>query len=198
MDFYLGQVIAFAGNFAPQNFMLCDGTLLPISSYQALFAIIGTTYGGDGRTTFALPDLRGRTVIGTGTGPGLSPRTLGAKAGEENVTLTPTQIPAHNHTLTAQASVAIPGSKAFSGAGNQSSPTNNILATPADGAGAGVTPYAAASTANTTLGDATTGTASFNAAATSNTGGGAAHNNLPPYLPLTYIICVNGIFPARQ
>jgi microcystin-dependent protein len=108
-----------------------------------------------------------------------------------------TQIPPHNHTLTGQASVAIPGSKAFSGAGNQSSPTNNILATPADGAGAGVTPYAAASTANTTLGDAATATASFNAAPTSNTGGGAPHDNIQPSLALTYIICVQGIFPTR-
>ncbi|MFM8331158.1 MAG: phage tail protein [Candidatus Methylumidiphilus sp.] len=198
MDFYLGQIIAFAGDYAPENFAKCDGSLLPIQSNQALFAVIGTTYGGDGRTNFALPDLRGRTPIGAGASPGLATYPLGSKGGQENVTLLPTQIPAHNHTLTAQASVAIPGSKASTSAGNQSSPANNILAAPSDALGAGVTPYAAASNANTTLGDAATATASFNAAPTSPTGGGAAHSNLSPYLALTYLICVNGLFPPHQ
>jgi microcystin-dependent protein len=96
---FLGEVDLFAGNFAPRGWASCEGQLLPIAQNQALFSILGTTYGGDGRTTFALPDLRGRTPIGPRTGPGLSTRYLGEKAGVENITLTEAQIPSHNHTL---------------------------------------------------------------------------------------------------
>ncbi|MCA9638552.1 MAG: phage tail protein [Myxococcales bacterium] len=99
MEPFLGQIMMFAGNFAPRGWALCDGQLLPISQNQALFSILGTTYGGDGRTTFALPDLRGRAPIHAGHGPGLSDYRLGQKGGAESVTLTVNQMPSHNHTL---------------------------------------------------------------------------------------------------
>ena len=100
---FIGEIRMFAGNFAPRGWAFCDGQLLDIASNNALFAILGTTYGGDGRTTFALPDLRGRVVIGPGTGPGLSSRRLGEKGGEERVVLNTLQIPSHTHTVNVEA-----------------------------------------------------------------------------------------------
>ena len=97
MEPFIGQLMLFGGNFAPRGWAMCDGQLLPIAQYSALFSILGTTYGGDGRTTFALPDLRGRVPMGFGHGPGLSAHGLGSKGGEENVTLTTSQIPSHSH-----------------------------------------------------------------------------------------------------
>jgi microcystin-dependent protein len=101
MDPILGQIIIFAGNFAPRGWALCDGQLLPISQNTALFSLLGTTYGGDGRTTFALPDLRGRVPIHAGQGPGLSNYALGARGGSESTTLTTNNLPAHSHPLLA-------------------------------------------------------------------------------------------------
>lgn len=101
MEPLIGSIMMFAGDFAPQGWALCDGQLLPISQNQALFSIIGTTYGGDGKTTFALPDLRGRVPVQQGTGSGLSHYGLGAKGGRETVTLTVTNLPAHNHSCSA-------------------------------------------------------------------------------------------------
>lgn len=101
MDPILGTIILFAGNFAPRGWALCDGQLLPISQNTALFSILGTTYGGDGIHTFALPDLRGRAPIHAGNGPGLTPRNLGESGGQESVTLTPNEIPAHVHGIQA-------------------------------------------------------------------------------------------------
>ena len=95
MDPFIGLIVMFGGNFAPRGWALCDGQLLSISSNSALFSILGTTYGGDGRTTFGLPDLRGRVPMHPGTGPGLSPRTLGQKSGTETVQLTTAQLPPH-------------------------------------------------------------------------------------------------------
>ncbi len=99
MEPFIGEIKMFGGNFAPRGWALCDGQLLPISQYSALFSILGTTYGGDGRTTFGLPDLRGRVAMHAGNGPGLSPRNLGRKAGSETVTLTTNQMPSHHHGL---------------------------------------------------------------------------------------------------
>ena len=102
MEPFLGQTILFAGNFAPRGWALCEGQLLPINQYQALFSILGTTYGGDGRTTFGLPDMRSRSPMHEGQGPGLSQRNLGVKTGTEYNVLNTTQIPAHTHTITYQ------------------------------------------------------------------------------------------------
>ena len=108
---FIGDTVAVGFNFAPVNWHLCDGSLLPISQYQALYALIGTTYGGNGTTTFGLPDLRGRIPVGMGQGPGLSNYTIGQMAGSTTVTLNSTQMPAHNHMIVAapDATVAAPG-----------------------------------------------------------------------------------------
>ena len=98
---FIGQVNYIGFNFAPRGWALCDGQLLPIASNTALFSLLGTAFGGDGRTTFALPDLRGRTPLGVGNGAGLNDVTWGQRGGSENVTLTVAQIPSHNHTITA-------------------------------------------------------------------------------------------------
>ena len=116
-DPFIGEIKMFAGNFAPRGWALCDGQLLAVSQNDALFSLFGTIYGGDGRTTFGLPDLRGRIPIHAGSGPGLSPRRLGAKGGAENVTLTTAQLPAHKHDIFA--------SSAGASAGN---PLNNVSA----------------------------------------------------------------------
>jgi microcystin-dependent protein len=101
-DPFIGEVTWFAGNFAPRGWAFCDGQLLPIANYQALFSILGTTYGGDGRTTFALPDARGRSILHKGSGPGLTPRLLGQKLGSENELLTVAKMPSHSHSITSQ------------------------------------------------------------------------------------------------
>lgn len=101
MDPFIGQIVMFGGNFAPRGWAFCDGQLLDIASNQALFSILGTTYGGDGRTTFALPDLRGRSAMHPGSGPGLTPRALGARGGAESVTLTTQEMPSHHHGVIA-------------------------------------------------------------------------------------------------
>lgn len=172
MDPFLGEIILFAGNFAPRGWAFCDGQLLPISQYSALFSILGTTYGGDGRTTFALPDLRGRVPIHQGRGPGLSDYRLGAKGGQEHVTLTTNQIPSHSH-----------GVNAVSATGNDASPQNNYLA-------------------NTTGLDReysnSTPDIRMSANMISNTGGGQSHENRQPFLALNYIIALQGVFPSRS
>ncbi len=99
MEPYIGQIQAFGFNFAPVGWAQCNGQLLPIAQYQALFSLLGTTYGGDGQTTFALPDLRGRSIVHYGSGPGLSPVQLGQNGGHETVTLTINQLPSHNHAV---------------------------------------------------------------------------------------------------
>jgi len=165
---FIGQIILFAGNFAIRGYATCDGQLLPISQNTALFSILGTTYGGNGVTTFALPDLRGRGPVHVGQGPGLSNVSLGEAAGTETVTLLSTQMPAHNH-----------GIAASNGPANASRPGNNFPA--AGGA------YATAS-------DGTT----MNAAMDKNTGGSQPHANRQPYLGLNHLIAIEGIFPSRS
>lgn len=181
---YIGAIFMFAGNFAPKNYLLCQGQLLPIQQYTALFAIIGTSYGGNGTTTFGLPDLRSRVPVGMGQGPGLSDYVLGEQTGAENVTLLLNNIPAHNHLV-----------NAVSGAANQSTPTNNLPAAPSvtithpvpEFPGLAPNSYSNAS-ANTTM----------NPVTISQTGGNAPHDNIQPVLCVNYIICVNGIFPTRN
>src|SRR5579863_5596794 len=123
---YIGAIFIFAGNFAPRGYQLCQGQLLPISQNAALFSILGTTYGGNGTTTFALPDLRGRAPIGQGAGLGLSPITLGEIAGSQSVTITSGNMPAHNHTVAVSAPV---------GGAGQNGAQNNFLAGTNDGSG---------------------------------------------------------------
>lgn len=172
MEPFLGEIKMFAGNFAPRQWALCEGQLLPINSYQALFSILGTTYGGDGRTSFALPDLRGRAPISPGTGPGLSSRNLGTRGGESTHYLTNVELPAHNHTGQIKASIS---------GGSEDSPSGNHLAN-----------HLGAFSEDATSGSKLEGVVSY------NTGGGQAHSNMQPYLALNYIIALQGIFPSRS
>ncbi|MFD2724913.1 phage tail protein [Hyunsoonleella rubra] len=170
----------FAGNFAPRGWALCQGQLLPISNYQALFSILGTTYGGDGRTTFALPDLRGRAPIHAGTGPGLTPRRLGAKGGAEQVTLSTPQIPNHDHTATTTTQIAVStdtGTELNADGNHLANHTNGYNATPTDD-----NELAGVSSSTTTT----------------NTGGSQAHDNMQPSITINYIIALVGIFPSRS
>jgi microcystin-dependent protein len=175
MDGTIAEIKLFAGNFAPRNWAFCNGQIMSIVQNTALFSILGTTFGGNGQTTFALPDFRGRVPVGTGQGPGLSNRDLGEVAGTETVTLLTTEMPAHNHVIAANAS-----------AGALSVPTSNYVAGGQDATANPIPTYA--STASTSL----------NAASLSTTGGSQPHNNMPPYLGMSYIICLFGIFPSRN
>ncbi len=170
---FVGEIRMFAGNFAPRGWAFCDGQLLAVSQNDALFSLYGTIYGGDGRTTFGLPDLRGRIPIHQGQGPGLSPRRLGSKAGEEKVTLTVNQLASHSHDFNANKEVAI-----------GSAPQGKMVA---DGTATGLTLYA---TVNQD--------ANFAPTAISNTGGTQPHTNLMPTLCIHFILALVGIYPSRH
>lgn len=167
---YIGQIQAFGFTFAPVGWALCDGQLLSVQQNEALFSLLGTIYGGDGRNTFGVPDLRGRLPVHFGQGPGLANRTIGQKYGEEKVFLQTSQIPAHHHTIAPGANTAD---------GTISSPGGNYFAATANG-------YFNATNAN--LGNADTGM----------TGGGGAHNNMQPYQVISWCIALQGIYPSRS
>jgi microcystin-dependent protein len=168
-DPFVAEIKIFAGNFAPTGHALCNGQLLPISQNTALFSLLGTTFGGDGRSTFALPNLQGRAPMQPGQGPGLTQRFLGEAGGVESVTLNQSQIPLHSHALRAKASA------------DQASPSSGVAL--------GNAPmYNAAGAAAAALAPA----------AVSPVGGGEPHNNMQPYLTLNFIIAMQGIFPARS
>lgn len=187
----LAFVTPWAPNFAPRSWALCQGQLLSISQNNALFALLGTIYGGDGRTTFGLPDLRGRVAVGAGSGPGLGNQNLGGKAGQQTVVLTPQQLASHTHALTAQPSLEI---FATTGGGNQQKPSaTHRLASVQLTAGSHVKGYSNAPT-NTEMGGLNTA----GALATENTGGNGAHDNMQSFLTLNYIICLAGFFPSRN
>lgn len=171
---FLGEVKMFAGNFAPRSWAFCDGQLLAISSNSALFSILGTTYGGDGRTTFALPDLRSRVPVGPRQGPGLSDYRLGQRGGQESVTLNVNQIPAHSHATQVRADTSV----AITDRPEGGFLARNAAATPQYG-----------DDPNTTLDNA-----SINV---NNTGGNQPHTNVQPFLSINYIICIQGTFPSR-
>lgn len=170
-DPFIGQVRIFSGNFPPHGWALCNGQLLPIAQNTALFSILGTTYGGDGRTTFALPNLQNAMPMGAGQGPGLSPVELGESLGSATVSLQPAQIPAHTHAV--QTAVAAdstaPSSQSFV------APTgDNSAAFRANGRAV-----------------------AMSAAAVAQSGQGWAHDNRPPVLALTFIIALQGTYPSR-
>lgn len=187
MEPLIGQIILFGGDFAPRGWMTCQGQLLPIAQYSALFSILGTTYGGDGRTTFALPDLRGRTPIGNGHGAGLTMRPLGAKGGSETTTLNVSNIPSHNHSVppasvkasSQDATEQVPGTN---GATTLASPISN--GRPAE-------------FYNTQTPDVTLNTSGGNVLLSGNTGGNIPFNNMEPFISMNYIIAIEGIFPSR-
>ncbi len=168
---FVGEVRMFAGNFAPRGWAFCDGQLLAVSQNDALFSLLGTIYGGDGRTTFGLPDLRGRIPIHAGTGPGLSPRRLGAKGGAENVTLTVNQMPSHGHPM-----------QAVNGAANSQQPGDKGPAS-----ALGVDAWAEEPDP-----------VNFSSQSITNVGGSRSHTNLMPFLCVNFIIALFGIYPSRH
>ena len=195
MDPMLASVMLFAGNFAPRGWSFCDGQLLPIASNTALFSLLGTIYGGDGRTTFALPDLRGRVPVGPRNGPGLSDYRLGERGGTQSVTLNVLQMPSHSHLATmatASAAVAIPANSADGSTGTPG--TTSVLSKAADINGDDVTVYG--TTANTTL--APFAAPISGSVTLQDSGGGQSHENRQPFNAINYIIAVFGIYPSRS
>ena len=168
-DPFVAEVRVLPFNFAPQGWASCDGQVMPISQNTALFSLLGTTYGGDGRTTFALPNFAGRFAMGPGQGPGLSDRFLGESTGQASVTLTQAEMPGHNHELKAGAS------------GIAAGPSGALMAPPASGASTYRLPGAPAAMA-----------------AVGVSGGNQPHENRQPYLALMFCIALQGIFPARS
>lgn len=166
---YLAEIRIFGFNFAPRGWALCDGQILPINQYQSLYSLLGTTYGGDGRTSFALPDLRGRVPVHEGQGASLSNRGLGEKSGEEAVYLVTQQLPSHSHTLQATSDSAV-----------SRSPSGNALASAEDDV-------------YSRHGDLVSQSASI-----TNAGGGQGHENMQPYLVVNFCIALQGVFPPRD
>ena len=197
MEGTIGEIRMFAGNFAPRYWAYCDGRLISISSNTAFFSILGTTYGGNGSTTFAVPDLRGRVAVGTGTGNGLSTVQLGQMSGTETVTLLSTQIPAHTHTAIAGTGGSGTATlNAVTANGNTQSPSGNYLAASRT---ASVASYiASGTTAAMNAGSITLSNITAGAPTIGITGGSQPHSNMQPYLGMNYVICMMGIFPSRD
>ena len=172
-DAYTAEIRMMASNYAPRHWGACTGGLIAISSNAALYSLVGTFYGGDGRTSFGLPDLRGRLPINFGQGPGQSNYNIGARAGIQSVTLTTSQIPAHTHALQGSAS-----------SDNSAEPTGHLPAKVSDG-----TFYST---------DTTTTMESFAAGLVEDAGAGHAHPNMMQYLTVTFVICLTGIYPSRN
>lgn len=175
---YLGEIRPFACNFTPRGWAFCAGQLLPITQNTALFALLGTFYGGNGTSNFALPDLRGRTPLGMGQGAGLTNRVIGAAGGEENVTVTLAEMPVHNHGFFGTAAAA-----------DSPRPVNGSL-------------YARSTGSDGNIGQSYYGSAqqmtSINPTTVSPYGGGQPHTNLQPYLVINWCIALQGIFPSRN
>lgn len=177
-DPYVGEIRLFAGNFAPVGWHLCDGSVLPVNGNEVLFALIATTYGGNGTTNFALPDLRGRLPVGQGTGTNLTARVIGQTGGQSTVQLASASMPTHTHAFNVVGSAATTlGATPGIGLAQQSG--GAVRYVPPTAAGATVVPMAA-------------GSITYAAGAA-----GQAHPNVMPCLALQYIICLNGLFPTR-
>jgi len=195
---FIGEIKMFGGNFAPRNFAYCSGQLLAISSNTALFSILGTTYGGDGRTTFALPDLRGRVAIhaGGGTGPGLSAYKLGERGGVERVTLAANQLPRHTHVMTATATATATAiAKGTDARGNSETPGGNSHAKKSRTDQYSTAAPDVAMHADSVSVDVVVDSVDVSAG---YTGGGQSHTNIQPFLGINYIIATVGIFPSRN
>ena len=169
---FIAEIKIWGTNFAPRGWAFCDGQILPISQHTALFSIVGTIYGGDGRTTLAIPNLKGRTAIHAGRGPGLTERRVGEVGGAANVTLAETQIPNHNHK------VAV----ALAPVGGDDDPGGKVL-----GRSVGASIYTAAANP-----------VAMAAEALPAVGGGQTHSNQQPYLAINYCIALVGVFPSRS
>ncbi len=176
---FIGEIRMFGGSFAPRNWVFCDGQTLQISEFSDVFAVLGTTYGGDGRTTVGVPDMRGRAPMHEGSGPGLTTRRLGERGGAETVTLTANQIPVHTHTATSIL-------HATSTDGTVIDPTGAVLAD--DGRDR---------IYNTQTPDVTMSAEAITTTI-SNAGGGGAHPNMMPYTVVNFIMATSGIFPSQS
>ena len=174
MDGYIGEIRIFAGNYAPVGWALCDGREFLINQNTALFSVMGTIYGGDGKTTFKLPDLRGRAPMHFGNGPGLTPRQFGEQIGSSTVTLDITEMPNHNHI--AQGSSVI--------AGGDNDPTNAVWGSES---AISTKPYVGLKNAT-----------AMNPAIIQSQGGNQPHNNMQPFLAMSFIICLEGVYPPKQ
>ena len=172
---FIAEIRIFAGNFAPRSWAFCDGQLLPVAQNTALFSLIGTTYGGDGRTTTALPNLKGRTPMHPGRGPGLTSRRLGQRGGAETITLSEAQIPSHTHTLRAS-------NDDIEEEGGDKTATSG---------------YTARMQANQSIYSGNTNLVDMAPTSMANNGGNQAHNNMQPYLTLNFIIALQGLYPSR-
>jgi microcystin-dependent protein len=192
-DSYMASIGIFAGTFAPRNWAFCQGQVLSISQYQALFALIGTTYGGNGVQTFALPDLRGRAPIGVGAGPGLPNYSLGQAGGSPTTTLTVANMPAHTHALTGSIVVKTADQKADTHVGKGNPLAKNALDVQDNNRTIEI--YSSAPTYNdgNTLGGVTNGNL-----AVAPSGNNQPLSIVQPYLALNYCICLEGIFPSRN
>ena len=169
---FFGEIRMFAGNFAPRSWAFCDGQLLAVSQNDALFSLFGTIYGGDGRTTFGLPDLRGRVPIHQGSGPGLTPRQLGAKSGSETVTLSSNEVASHSHGWNASQDAA--ADKSPAGKWTATATGTNLY-----GAGTPLRPM-------------------DSAAIKPHAGGGGSHPNVMPFLCIHFIVALTGTYPSRS
>jgi microcystin-dependent protein len=193
-DEYLGVVKIFAGNFAPLNFVFCHGQLMSIAQNQALFSLLGTTYGGDGRTTFAVPDLRGAAPIGSGTGPGLTPRSAGQRLGTETTTLNIGNLPSHNHIITVSETAGTIDIPVNTEEGNEdeSNPGAGFLAN------TGTENFVSEATTGQKYGGQSIPVNVAATATASNTGNGNYFNNMQPSSVVNYIICTQGLYPSRS
>jgi len=198
MEGTISEIRYFGPNWAPRSWFPCDGRLLAISQFTAFFSLIGTLYGGDGRTTFAVPDLRGRVPVGAGNGPGLTPRSNGQKGGTQAVTLNSLEIPAHNHTAVTSNPTVNSASATIRANTNGSSSTNPSGNYPAVDQAA---PMYDPSASGTMASDAVQiSSINFNPINTTigMTGGSQSHENMQPWTCLMPIICYQGIFPSRS
>lgn len=206
MDVYVGFIAALPYTFAPQGWAACDGSSVAVSSNSALFSLLGTQFGGDGITTFKLPDLRGRTIIGSGSGPGLTPYNQGENGGFESITLSAQQMPTHSHAAAVAGGGTVPVTGTISATlnvgtiGGDSNPGGNFIAASAGGSGEQIFTTAGGATANA---GSVTVTPNLTAAVNNLTvtvgmsGGSLPHENRMPYLAIQYCIATQGLYPSR-
>lgn len=188
-DPFIAEIKLFAGNFAPRDWAFCHGQLLSISSNTALFSLLGTMYGGDGRTSFGLPDLRGRAFVGQGHGPGLTSRVQGQKSGFETASISEAQMASHTHTVT-HGSTDLGAQTAN---GDVIAPSPSVaVATPTIQNNPGLTIFSTSASDTVIEGGAMSGPLDL-----ADTGSGQTHENMMPFIALNYIIALNGTYPSR-